>query len=411
MTSKKMKTILSWGVVLILLAGVVQSCKRDDDPDPDPAPPIPAYTVLAKKTTNPPTIDGTIDGMWANIPVMTTTTRVPNLEASSIKPGCGVFGGYEGDEYTVKIRSIYDAGNIYFLVEWNDPVRDLDRQSWYFDATTKRWKQEDKYGCSNGTKKHPYYEDKFSFMWNINQHAGDWEEKTCYTNCHSGLSTPPWPDKVKHFTNAPGEMADVWHWKSVRTDLNYQIDDQRWIYADINNPADPANGGRGGDAKTGGGYSDNKQTLELSDDAGVMVSVPKYVVPGKTNYYWITQTEVNNGNAKLITSVNSNGVLFYDGGSIDPNGDNGYASATGNKRFPSIHHANGPFVGSRGDVIAKANHTGSGWVLEIKRALNTGNDDDVVFDIKNKYKFGIGVFENAGIAHAIKTNLTLTFEQ
>ncbi|MBW2459700.1 MAG: hypothetical protein JRI68_34740 [Deltaproteobacteria bacterium] len=36
-------------------------------------------------------------------------------------------------------------------------------------------------------------------------------------------------------------------------------------------------------------------------------------------------------------------------------------------------------TGSRGDVIAVGKFTTDTWVLEIKRARNTGNGDDVVF--------------------------------
>lgn len=71
----------------------------------------------------------------------------------------------------------------------------------------------------------------------------------------------------------------------------------------------------------------------------------------------------------------------------------------------------GPFVGGKGDVSAYGRYTGNGWVLEISRKLNTGDDRDVQFDAKSDYVFGIGVFENAGIAHVIKSNLKLKFEQ
>ncbi|HCS20729.1 MAG TPA: hypothetical protein DIW47_09250 [Bacteroidetes bacterium] len=408
MRTKKIHSLVFAAGLAVVMTGItISSCTKDDNTDPIPDAEIPAGTMLSKKLSTVPSIDGNIDAMWANIPILSTSTTVPNLDASFARPGCNVFAGYEGKKNNVKIRSVYDADKIYFLVEWDDPTESKDRNSWYFDAATKRWKQESTHACSNGTAQNPYYEDKFSFMWNINIANTSWDKTSCYTTCHTGLAAP-FTDAVKHYTTNPNDKADVWHWKYVRTNEDYQLDDQYWGYADPANPG--GNAGRYTDAKTSGGYADNKQTLKLSDDTSISVTVPKYVIPGKSNYYWLSKAEIDGGTAKLVTAVNSNGVLSYNGGTIDPVSDNGYIKGTGAKRMPSIYYQ-GPFVGGRGDVSAYGRHTGTGWVLEISRKLNTGDDKDVQFDVKNDYVFGIGLFENAGIAHGIKANLKLKFEQ
>ena len=56
---------------------------------------------------------------------------------------------------------------------------------------------------------------------------------------------------------------------------------------------------------------------------------------------------------------------------------------------------------------------GSGWVLELKRKLQTGDVDaeDVNFIALETMSFGIAVFDNAGIAHGIKAGLELSFEK
>ena len=140
-----------------------------------------------------------------------------------------------------------------------------------------------------------------------------------------------------------------------------------------------------------------------------MVTVPKYVIPNKTDYSSIAQTDIDNGTAKLITAVSTNGVLTYSGGTIDPTSDAGYNAGTGAKRFPSVTNA-GAFVGSRGDITCLAKHTGTGWVIEIKRALTTTDAiNDVQYDVSKTYMFGFAIFENAAIGHGIKTNLLLKF--
>lgn len=94
---------------------------------------------------------------------------------------------------------------------------------------------------------------------------------------------------------------------------------------------------------------------------------------------------------------------------LDPNGDAGFNKSTGNKRVPSV--VTSDFTGGRADISIKAVHTGSGWVAEVQRKLNTGDVDDVIFDKTAELPFGFAIFDNAAIAHGIKTNLTLKFVQ
>ena len=52
--------------------------------------------------------------------------------------------------------------------------------------------------------------------------------------------------------------------------------------------------------------------------------------------------------------------------------------------------------GSRADVKAKGVWMDGKWTIEFGRALNTGNDDDVQFDLKKGYQFGVSRYEIAG---------------
>lgn len=115
----------------------------------------------------------------------------------------------------------------------------------------------------------------------------------------------------------------------------------------------------------------------------------------------------------MITAVDENGVLTYDGGVIDPNADVEYqrkGDGLGSKAIPAIYTSE--FVGSRGDLTAKGVHTGKGWVLEIKRKLNTGDAiNDIDFSSLEDQFFGVGIFDNTGAAHAIKANFKLIFDK
>jgi len=194
----------------------------------------------------------------------------------------------------------------------------------------------------------------------------------------------------------------MWHWKRVRGTYMNQVDDQMMVYDD---PAkQSAANGRHGDATGSAGYANNSVTLNNGTEN---VKVPKYIIPGETDYYWIDADQIADGTAKEVTGVDANGVLtFSDASTLDPS-TGGFEQGTGNKRAPSV--TTKAFTLGRADIDIMAKHTGTGWVCEITRKLNTGDVDDVVFDLNNEYPFGFAIFNNAAIAHAIKPNLLLKF--
>jgi len=65
----------------------------------------------------------------------------------------------------------------------------------------------------------------------------------------------------------------------------------------------------------------------------------------------------------------------------------------------------------RSEVQVIANHIGTGWQLEIRRKLNTGDPTDVVFGFGDEIPFGLAIFNNAAIAHGQTNFLTMTIEE
>jgi hypothetical protein len=399
-----------WVISTIALGiGYMVSCTKNDQvliqgPSTD-------NQLVSLKVADPPTIDGQIDASWANCEKVTTTVTVPD-------PGNDYFQGYVGDVHTVTLRSMYDGMKIYFLAEWNDANQSLNRDTWYFDPGTKKWEQESRTPTfdNEGNKiREAFYEDKFAMLWNINNSVADFNSSGCYATCHASLNPATHGGATgRHFTNSSTEFIDQWHWKSVRTGLpSGQFDDQFQNDTEF----DLEDGGRHSDPKISGGYSDNLQTLPvIGGFPGDTMAVPKYFIPDSTNYYWILKSDQERGVAKLITGVDVNGVLSYSGGEIDPNTDTEYQrkeSTTGSKCIPSVCDV-APIVGDRGDISARATFIGNGWILEFSRDLNTASgasNSDVQFDVTNDYVFGIAVFDNAAIAHAINPKFVLTFSR
>lgn len=413
--------------LMSLLAAVVVilfvSCSKDDN---TPTGPVTSQSELgALKVSTAPTLDGTIDEGWSKADVLATTLVVP-LPGSTYTPltSGNYFMSYVGASYNFKLRSMYDADNIYFLAEWDDPKKDLNRDPWYFNPTTKLWAQESRfptYDLNRVFQRGAFYEDKFAMLWNINESMPEFNTSGCYASCHTGLDIAThFNAPALHYTNSATQFIDMWHWKAVRTGLYQdgtgtgvlkgQVDDQYQDNAEFGQSGGTAEGGRKSDSKTSGGYSDNKQTLTITGTS-TSVTVPKYVIPGKTYYYAILQSEIAGGTAKLVTAVDANGVLTYNGGTIDPNTDVQYQRAgtgTGSKVIPSVTIS--PIVGDRGDIEMAAVHTGSGWIMEFKRKLNTGSTRDVQFDPTKSYVFGVGIFDNSALAHAIHAKATLKFK-
>lgn len=400
-------------ISLALVGGVLlfsTSCKDDDPVEPTPpvVDPGSSTTELKVKTFDAaPDVDGVVDDMWSTCQVLEGTVAVPTLAARNtylnsdgegIEEGLGLFAPYNGEEYDFTLKSGYYGDRIYFLMEWVDGADSKDRQSWYFDPTDNLWKSEHKYANDVDDK---FYEDKFAFLFPIGDVTG-FSASTCYATCHGPASIATPQDKhTRHYLTVEGEKIDMWHWKRVRGTYANQVDDQKMSY--VAPPYTSGSNGRSGDATGQSGYSNNKQTLNngIAD-----VSVPLYVIPGETNYYWISEDDFG-GAAKMITAVDENGVLTYDGGTIDP-ADGGFEQGTGDMRVPSV--TTRPFTEGRADIDIVPVYTGSGWRCEFTRKLDTGDEDDVVFTVGDEFDFGLAIFNNAAIAHAIKPNLKLVFE-
>ncbi len=391
---------------LILAFGYIISCTKENQVLTTTQAVNSSTDLLAVKVTTAPTIDGIVDAQWDANPVLEFSTAVPEVTGD-------VFRGYTGNIIpTVKLRAAYDATNIYFLAEWLDPTQSLKRSPWYFNATTQRWAQEkgsfDFDPVTGAVLRKPFYEDKAAMLWSINNSVSGWNTATCYKSCHTGL--PALDGSSRHYTNFATEKIDMWHWKAVRGGVNsgFQFNDQ---YQYNNYP-----NGRKSDPGVEV-YQNNSQTLTITGSApAISVSVPKYVIPNKTDYRWIMNSEVTSGAAKLVTAVSATGVLtLSDASIIDPNVGTDYqriGAGVGAKAIPGLTLNDIGYTGSAGDITCKSVYTGSGWRLEFKRALTTTDTEfDVDFASLADQYFGFAIFENAQIAHSIKPNLVLKFKK
>jgi Ethylbenzene dehydrogenase len=348
--------------------------------------------------------------MWDNAPKLTVQAEVPN-------PGNFLWAGYIGKTSDITLRSVYDNQNIYFLVEWTAPEQSVIDRPWYFNPTTKLWARESQLPVfdENGNKsREAFNEDKFAFLWNINKSTKAFENLSCYATCHMNSATTVGAAASggNHWTNLVTERIDMWHYHLVKDSPYNQLSDE---YQDWGGGTNNTNGRkRDNQLNATDGTTTNTQNLAVTGGT-TTVAVPKWVIPNAANQKYILANDtLSGGAARLITSVNTEGVLTFNGGFINPNTDAEYqrfGNDAGRKAISSIMIS--PFTGSRADITAKATYTGKGYVAEIKRKLKTDDkaNQDVDFSSFEDKVFGVAVFNRADIAHAIKPDLVLKFQK
>lgn len=452
--SKKLWVITT----VVCIMGYVVSCtKKDQVIIPTGGTGSTSSILTSVKTSTAPVIDGQIEALWNNAPKLQVTPTVPN-------PGNGTFEGYIGLSYNVTIRSMYDASNIYFLVEWDDPDESLLNTPVAYNPTTKLWARQSSnytFDVNGNITSIPFNEDKFAFQWNIDNSIALFASQSCYATCHLNPATdsidnhvsPPVlvtvPAKAggNHFTNGPEEKADLWHIHLMQDQAYGFADDDYidWAGGQLNANGRHSDGAVITSTTAAGvptysavpGSVTNTQTLKITGTS-TSVTVPAWVVEGQANGYALLTTNITAGvkvtaltgvtaedgstPAVLVTAVDANGVLtLSDGSTIDPTTSSDYTTTldgsgniigVGPKAIPGLIMQK--YQGGRSDIPFKAIYNGKGWVLELKRALTTADvaiKQDVDFSPLSDVNFGIAVFNKANTAHAIMPGLTLHFQK
>ena len=353
--------ILSMGCILATMLMFALSVPADAKKNKRPQ-------LTSIRTTAAITLDAKAEAAWDKAKAMEVT-----VDQTPYKPS----NGYKGMKETkVSIKSIYDREYIYFLIQYRDPTKSIERFPWVKQKNGS-WKQlsnKDSTGHDN-----TYYEDKLGVYWNINTRG--FAKKGCDISCHVSEDgkVDGRPDKSagRKFTRRSGETIDMWHWKSVRSNPVGMFDDQ--FVDHTRDPKQNKNWGRKGDHKLGGGYKNNSNKAKTA---------PEFVnKPGsEKNKYWL----MLESKAKFVDTFKPGSVV------------------------PGIILS--PFKGSRGDIQARGMWADGTWTIEVKRKLVTTGEkaeiQDVQFkDLGKAYYFGVSVFDNSQINHLFHSgSLELRFK-
>ncbi len=323
--------------------------------------------LTAARTAGAITLDGQVDQAWQAAEPLRVT-----LNETTYKPS----NGYDGMTATeAELRAMYDGTNLYLLIRYEDPTHSQKRFPWVKQADGGWRQMSDKDSTGHENR---WYEDKVALLWHISEKG--FAKKGCEQSCHTaeGGKVDGVADTSagRHYTDAAGEILDLWHWKSLRTGTNGQSDDQ-YVNADRGNAN--KEWGRHSDTKTGGGYYDN-------------------VDQSKTRPLWMAR---DGADSRFV--LREADKVPFDDSRFQP-GD----------MLAGIVTA--PLQGPRADIATAGVWKDGVWTLEIRRPLvtkgETATREDVQFDdLAKTYPFGLSIFDNTQINHLYhKKAITLSFE-
>ncbi|HDZ18681.1 hypothetical protein LCGC14_1133880 [marine sediment metagenome] len=313
-------------------------------------------TFVPYESSSELTLDGVADeAAWAAATTLIVTTIGGDLSLTQIT-----------------LKAVYTDTNIYIFASWADSTFSITRGRYNVSGYVY-----DEHLVKGGS------EDRIVFMWEIGTVAG-FNGSGCQVMCHS---------LDDHVELSAGELADMWHIKVARgvglisaTDSEIIVDTGTYEltagtvslhgYADDNHVNDIGIQNDAGD----GSYKNNEEDdhamwietdhttwidamilTEAEITAGEVINVTKGVAGGWTNCTFAANTY-----EELNANVPRN-IL----------------------RTPTL---------SQGDIEIALKWVDGVYTLETKRALNTGNADDIAFDPTEDgtYLFSVALFDNQG---------------
>lgn len=323
-------------------------------------------TLQLTRTSTLPVLDGEpSDAAWQQTPEVTVHTH----------RGFGLQGGEVG----VKVRALHDGENAYFLFQWPDATR--SQKHIPLLKTDKGWALMHSAYFKND--ENDYYEDKFAVMIARSPVAGG-------NTSHLGsqpLAGKPGPSNGLglHYTD-DGSLADVWHWKGVRSAAAHQFDDNYFGEPMTAKPGKRYTGGYTQDPKTGGGFEQNFEKIEGSNQLVTVKFLPRNLAAQQARL----------GKFDPNPNVGDAGEFAMAMQDVVPYSAEADAAIPVGTVIPSVLYDQ-PFAGDRGDVAAYASWSNGWWRIEARRKLDTGSKFDQPL-IDGSYMW-LAVFDHNQVRH------------
>lgn len=352
------------------------------------------------------TLDGTADAAYGPAITLPLGEGMEDTDASGNILGCVQCHSLTGSTVTVTLRAAHTATDLYVFAQWNDNTASFTRGgAWIFNPVDNTW------STIGGQS-----EDRIAFYWPIGSPTGDPFGGNCMKKCHttdtSGVNGLG--DEVFLATGS----ADMWHSKAARswpriaaTGSGLTVDPaSHQVTAgtvSMDGYLDDKNVGQwsGTNGVDGGRYPDAGTGIDSRNRNGAK-NAPLYIETNPTDFMdamILTKDEIDGG--QTITADPTNPA--FDPAAVAA----AWANYVALKAVVPERFLKDP-TGSRVDLRSFAKWDNGVWTVEIRRALDTGNADDVAFAAGgNKYKFGVAVMDNGGgDAHKTSRRIKLVVE-
>jgi mono/diheme cytochrome c family protein len=441
--------------VIFLLPFV--SCTEDYFPIPPPLPPPETpketSTVEAKYVTTPPSTVNNSYWSKANFrKVSLSNLNYNELYGDGLLNMTGTINGLSsfnnGTNPNVTMKAAYDDDHVYILIEWADKRIDASNSSWLYNGPADPLKP----GESNAGWTSQRNSDKVALAFEVSSAsgaAGNFSDVGCAASCH-GNAMKPQSGKV-----------DIWNWALDQSEaMGYAHD---MVTDDVD--------GLKFDFGTPSGFRNNAGTTDRDGPAfewnGVLQSItrpngttsildPAYYLLNKTPFIGDVsagESLYNNSNKGCYGchgSEGQGGGPFGDGPSFTRPELNRFSRDVFKDYAASISHSGFSYFNqlnpteaddliayirglsgvpgyalqapdnSSADIMAASNVplakiesqvVHDRYKVLLVRKLDTGNNDDVIFNLSsgNSFVFGISLMDNDGKNHVGSLKEILTF--
>jgi hypothetical protein len=294
----------------------------------------------------------------------------------------------------VTIRALRDRDSIYLSFIWQDPTRSL--QHLPLQKTARGWMLlHEQYDVEDEDR---FYEDKFAVLLSRSPEPG--AGGTAHLGPHPLRDKPPaFSGRGLHYTT-DGSIADLWHWKAVRTGASGTLG---WADDDYFGPpaaakpeelagrsrykagyvTDPGTAGyfNNFDHEGPGGYGQPIRPLRLPLDWRAL----------KVQLGRIDLDPEHSEEAPWLMAEEESAAYTPD---LD-------ASIPVGTVIPGVLIANdGALTGDRGDVRCAGDWAGGLWTLECRRRLDTGNPYDIALRPGEPVYLWVSVFDHTQTRHS-----------
>jgi Ethylbenzene dehydrogenase len=329
------------------------------------------------RVSGAPTLDGRADDpVWAEAsPVEIETESGANL-------GNGTS--------LVEVSAVATAEEIFFKFRWEDPTRSFKHLP--LRKTEAGWRvMQMQYDIED---EDGFYEDKFGVLFNRSPEIGGGGTVHMGPHPHAGLPES-FGGRGLHYT-VDGSIADLWHWKSVRSQPSGIMDDNSF-----GPPVEPKPEEIAGTSRYKAGYATDpgkaaySNNFEHQGPGGYREPIQPKRLPAD-----LAALQRRIGPVDLDLTVNDRAPIYMTEAESVPYSPELDAAIPVDTVIPGVLIADKPWEGDRADVRSSAQWEDGHWTLEVSRKLITGSKVDLPFAPEEQLYFWVSVFDHTQTRHS-----------